>query len=148
MTEFTPDTSRHRDATSRIVQNNSRILFAIIQLNFETARYRENCLVTRPMGVTTAGLAVWNVCNPKNTLHREGNVYITLQVRQTTPIVHILRKLNPFYPPGEFFLFHCFFNYFGAKIHFFSRFSCIIPKKPLPLHRKTEEESSFRLKID
>ena len=106
MAKFTPNSCRHNDTTRGIVKHNGRIHLTVVQFDFKTTRYWKNGLMTCPMSMSAASHSLWYIRNPKNTLHREGNVHIALQERQLAPIIHILRELNPFYPTRESLLFH------------------------------------------
>lgn len=147
-TQFTPHTRGNRDALLGTVQLHYHAAFTVAQLYFHAARHREHHLVTRPMCMTTTLLPDGNIRDPKHASHLKGDLSTPLSERQAPSDILAFWQLYPRHSTWQNTFFFHFSSDFGAKIYFFFQISCTIRKKHLPLHRKTEEESSSATKND
>jgi hypothetical protein len=76
--QFTPNASRNDKPLRRIVHSDGSATAAIINFDDETTRNWKNNLMARPMGMTTARLAMWYIGNPEYASHIKGNMNISL----------------------------------------------------------------------
>ena len=146
--QFAPHARRYRDAPLCAVQLHHHIPFAVVQLNFHAARHREHRFMTRPVSMTATLLSGRDICDPEHASHLKGNLNAPFSERQAASSIPPFRQLYPRHATWQNTFFIHFSSDFGAKIYFFFQISCTFRKKHLPLHRKTEEESSSATKND